>query len=872
MGDAPAPPAPRARRRSLFKLAALVAFLLVGLSVAAAIYTDVLWFRELHASGVYRTQLWTKVALGVAFGGGFALVLALNMWIVRRITPPDRIAKIPDQILSRYRATLQPYKARAFVAIVLGGGIVAGLRAASKWREYLLWRHGGTFGSREPVFSRDAGFYVFKLPYKQAFFGWAFGALLAITIAAVVAHYLRGGIRPQRRGERVSLQARAHLSVLIGLLVALKAWGYRLDMFGLLSSRRGVVSGASYTDIHARIPALRIMIVAALVSALVILINVRVRSWHLPVFGLAFLIGVSIGGGGLYPGLIQRLKVKPDERMLEQASIRRNILATRFAYGLDRVRSTDVLAKPGKLDHGDLAVANDTIQNIRLWAPDVLRSIYQNLRRGKQYYTFPSPADTDRYVLDGGVRQLMVAAREIAPSGLGPAAQTWVNTHLFYTHGYGLVASLADEISGDGEPDFVLRDIPVQATQRAPLVKRQAIYYGETAEVPFVIARTEQQELDHPTAAATGPGYATTTYDGTGGIRMNGFWKRAALAWRFRDLNVLISGAITDQSRFMFRRAIAQRVAQVAPFVRLDANPYPVLAGDRLVWLVDGYTTAASFPYAQPGSFASLSGGMVGGSGNYIRSSVKFVVDAKDGTVDGYVWDARDPVLQAWLRIFPGSLKPQRAMPLAVRQHVRYPEGLFRIQSGMFENYHVTDAGAFYQKEDAWLVARDPTFCLNATKACGASTVPPPVPPHYMIARLPGAPGAQFVLVRPFTPSGGRQNMVGYLAANSDPADLLVYELPRQQQVFGPEQVEATINQDPIVSQQIALWNQQHSKVIYGNLIVVPVGDAMLYIQPLYLRGEGSQIPELKRIVAVADGEVRMAGTLAEAVTLLVAR
>jgi hypothetical protein len=872
MADAPVTPAPRTRRRTLLKLAALVAVIVLGLSIAASIYTEVLWFRELHASRVFRTQLWTRIGLGIVFGGGFALLLASNVWVARRATPQDRIAKIPEQILTRYRATLRPYRGRAFALIVLAGGVIAGLGAASKWREYLLWKNEVRFGSTDPLFHRDAGFYVFKLPFLRAVFGWTFGALLAITIIAVIAHYLRGGIRPQRRGERVSLQARAHLSVLIGLLVALKAWGYRLDMFGLLSSKRGVVAGASYTDINARVPALKILIVAALVAALVILINVRVRSWHLPIFGLAFLIGVSIGGGGLYPGLIQRLKVGPDERTLEQTSIQRNIASTRSAYRLNAIRATEALAKPGRLDLDDLRVANDTIQNIRLWSPNVLRSVYQNLQRGKQYYRFASPADTDRYRLTTGTRQLMISAREISPSGLSREAQTWVNTHLFYTHGFGLVASRADDIFGDGQPNFVIGNIPIDSVQGAPAVPRPQIYYGETAEVPFVIARTEQRELDHPTAAPTGPGYTTTTYDGMGGIRMNGFWKRAALSMRFRDLNVLISGAITDESRFMFRRDIASRVSSFAPFVQLDGNPYPVLAGNRLVWIVDGYTTAATLPYSQPANFGTLSGGLVGGSGNYIRNSVKFIVDAKDGTVDGYVWDAKDPVLQAWLRVFPGLLKPASAMPSAVRMHARYPEGLFRIQSSMFENYHVTDAGSFYQKEDAWVVARDPTYCLNAAKPCGSSAIAPPVSPYYMLANLPGAPGTRFVLVRPFTPSGGRQNMVSYLAANGDPLDLLVYELPRQRQVFGPEQVEATINQDPVVSQQIALWNQQHSKVIYGDLIVVPVGDAMLYVQSLYLRGEGSQIPELKRVVVVANGRVQMAGTLAEAITQLLAR
>jgi uncharacterized protein len=876
MGDAPKP-APRSRRRTILLVAVLVAVILAVVTAAATLYTEVLWFRELRHANVFWTSFWTRLGLGAVFGALFALVLGSNLWIVRRITPPERVSKIPVEILSRYRATLKPYKYRAFAALGTFGGLLAGMRVASKWREYLLWGHAQTMGATEPVFGKDAGFYVFKLPFLRAVFGWTFASLLAVTILVVIAHYFRGGIRPQRRGDRVGPEARAHLSILIGLLALLKAWGYRLDMFGLLSSYRGVVSGAGYTDVHAKLPALKVLFVVAIVAAVLLLANARSKGWRLPVGALVLLVGVSFVAGGVYPGLVQRLKVKPDERTLEQPYIQRNIDATRLAYGVDSVASVPYQAA-GTLEARDVAPDVDTISNIRVWAPDVLQAVYLNLQRGKQYYQFPSPADTDRYPAGGGdarARQLMIAAREISPSGLSPDAQTWVNTHLFYTHGYGVVASRADDVVGGGAPDFVLRDIPTQPSQGAPQVSEQQVYFGEKAEIPFVIARTRHGELDHPSEDENGVGYATTTYDGTGGIPMDGFLKRAALAWRFRDLNVLISGAISDESRFMFRRQIVKRVSTVAPFLQIDGNPYIAVADGRLVWILDGYTTSNTFPYSQPSNFAGASAGLVGGTGNYIRNSVKFVVDAKNGTVDAYAWDEQDPVLKAWIEIFPGLFKPRTELPSSVLPHVRYPEGYFQVQSNTFANYHVTDAGSFYQKEDAWLVARDPTYCLNLAGACKASTTPPAMPAYYMLARLPGTSEARFVLVRPFTPGGaGRQNMVGYLAANGDPSvygRLVVYEFPRSGQVFGPEQVEANINQDPAVSQQIALWNQQHSKVIYGNLVIVPIGDTMLYVQPLYLRGEGSQIPELKRVVVVANGRVEMADTLPDALAQLLA-
>jgi uncharacterized protein len=398
------------------------------------------------------------------------------------------------------------------------------------------------------------------------------------------------------------------------------------------------------------------------------------------------------------------------------------------------------------------------------------------------------------------------------------------------------------------------------------------IYYGENEEVPFVIVGTDHGELDYPTSDPSRPGYATNRYDGAGGIRLNGFLKRAAFAWRFRDLNVLLSGAVKDDSRIMIRRQIVRRVKAVAPFLSVDSDPYIAEVGGRLVWIVDAYTTANRYPYSQTANFARASNGLIVGSGNYIRDSVKFVVDAKDGTVDGYVWDRDDPILKSWLDVFPGILKKRAEMPDAIKAHVEYAEALFGIQTDRFANYHVTDAGAFYQKEDAWLIGRDPTRCLNMAGACPGGAAPA-VPPYYMLARFPGDKEPHFVLVRPFTPGGsaGRQNLVGYLTANSDPGDygrLVSHEF--RDDVFGPEQVQANINQDPAVSQQIALWNQQHSKVIYGNLVIVPVGNTLLYVQPLYLRGEGSQIPELKRVVVVANGRVEMADTLPDALSLLI--
>ncbi|MFY9585818.1 MAG: UPF0182 family protein [Actinomycetota bacterium] len=864
----PKPPAIRSRRRSVFLAVVVVALVVVAAGIASSLYTEALWFDELGASTVFSTVLWTKIGLAAAFGAVFVVLLVGNVWIARRITSAERASQIPDEVLSRYRATLQPYAKLGSILIVALGALVAGSRAAGRWSDYQLWRHAVPFNRADPVLGKDLGFYVFKYPFLRFVFGWAVAALVVTIIAAVVAHYTSGGIRPQRRGERIAAEARAHLSVLVGLLVLLKAWGYRLDEYRLVFSPRGVVAGATYADIHARLPLLRGLVIVAIIAAVLLFLNARVRTWMLPIAASIVLGLTSAIGGGIYPAAVQRLKVRPDEQALERSSIQRNIVATRAAFGIDAVQH-HTHPGVGTVDARTVARDEATLDNIRLWSPDVLRSVYANLQRVKRYYQFVSPADVDRYEIDGTSRELTIGAREISPNGLSPDAKTWVNTHLFYTHGYGAVANGVEEVAPPGQPEFLLKDIPPDPGTGAPSVTTPQIYFGENAEIPYVIVPSDQQELDHPTSDA---GTVTTRYDGRGGISIGSFVRRAAFAVRFRDLNIVISGAINDRSRLMFRRQIYDRVSRVAPFVTLDGDPYIAIADGRLVWLLDGYTTASTYPSAQPSNFSAASGGLVPGSGNYIRNSVKFVVDAKDGTVRGYVWDPADPVLAAWTRIFPGLLQPRASMPASIARHVRYPQGLLRIQSEMYADYHVTDADTLYQKEDEWLVARDPTVCVNAATACRGGG-PPVVPPYYMLVDLPGV-GERFALVRPFTPAGGdRQNMVAYLAADGDDATygrLYEYDFPRARQVLGPEQIQASINQDPAVSQQVSLWNQQNSKVIYGDLLIVPLPRALLYVQPLYLSGAGSQIPQLKRVVVVANGRVKMADTLREALDELV--
>ncbi len=835
--------------------------LAIALGAISTFYTEILWFREVDAGAVFWASVWTRVGLGVAFGATFALVLLVNLWIARKITNPARMFSVTDAVLERYRATLQPYTKWLVIGGSIAFGVFAGSGATVKWREWLLYNNATDFpGKIDPLFNKNLGFYVFKLPFLQFVFTWAFSALVLTILVTAAVHYFMGGIRPQARGDRVAPEVRAHISVLLGLLVLLKAWGYRLDQFNLLYSDRGVVDGASYTDVNAQLPALRLLVVIAVICSVFFFLNARLKNWLLPIGGIALLALTSVVAGGIYPTAVQRLRVTPNERLREAEFIRSNIEATREAFGIDKVEIRSLDPKEA-LSAKQAAANRPTIENIRLWEPSVLVEQYISLQRITPYYEFLD-LDVDRYDFESGKRMVMLSAREVSPRGLSPSAQTWLNRHLSYTHGFGVVASRVDRVTTEGRPDFILENIPesppLVSEDGGPVVQEPRIYFGENNEVNFVIVRSAQKELDYP----KGESAAEYTYEGPGGIPLDSPLVRAAFAWRFRDVNLLISGAIGSESRIMFRRTVLDRVQRVAPFASFDSDPYITMVDGRLVWIVDGYTSTEMYPYAQRVDFGEVSDNGVTGVGNYIRNSVKFTVDAKDGTIRGYAWDEEDPILKAWMKVFPDLLKPKAALPASILAHVRYPEGLYKLQTDRYANYHITDPDNFYLKQDAWLVSKDPTQ---------SATAQPPVPPYYVLMRLPEEKELSFVLVRPFAPVG-RQNLSAYMVAHSDPENygqLVSYVLPRAESFFGPEQVEARIKQDPLVSQQLTLWDQSGSRVLYGNLLIVPIENSLLYVQPLYLRGEGSNIPELRRVVAVTGESVKMGDTLNDALSAI---
>ena len=861
-----------ARRRLIIIVVVVLAALLLAFTALSGFFVDVLWFREVRLSDVFWTVLRTKVLLGLTLGLTFFVLLFSNLWIVRRITPRYR-ALTPDQeIIERYRMQFEPYVRWLLPLLAFVIAFLVGVGATTHWETYLLWRNGAglTFGNPEPLFGRDPAFYVFSLPWLQYIQGWLFSSLVWVTLLTAGAHYVWGGIRPQAQGfgEKVSPQVKAHLSVLLGLIMLTKAWGYYLGQFDLLTSTRGVVVGASYTDVNAQLPALRILVVIAIACAILFLVNIRLRGWALPVIAVGLLALVSIIAGAAYPAFVQRFRVAPQEFQREQPFIEDNIEATRRAFLLDGITST---SRPvGDAVTSEDAQANDaTISNIRLWRPDVLRDNYISLQRFRSYYEF-NDVDVDRYVIDGQRRVLMISTREVSQAGIPEGGQTWQNVHLQYTHGFGAVASQVNAATTEGQPVFTLRDIPPIG---APALEGngQRVYYGEGApgDAAFVVVDTGTDELDYQGTATDDQAQATFSYDGDGGIPIGGLFQRALFAWRFRDVNLLISGLIQGDSRIMIYRDITARVPKAAPFLRFDGDPYSAVVDGRLVWIWDAYTTTDQYPYSD---FVDLSevaspsaqeqAPSLGGDVNYLRNSVKVVVDAYDGSLRYYVADPSDPIIQAWDLAFPTMFTDIDEASPDLLGHFRYPENLFQIQAFEYTNYHVTDPNVFYGKQDFWALPIDPTI---------AGSDQARMRPYYVLMRLPGEAEETFVLILPFTPLD-RQNMVAWLAAKSDPGpeygDIVSFEFPSGVNVDGPTQVFSRINQDARFSAERTLLGQGGSSIVFGDFLVIPLQDSLLYVQPVYVESnQPNAIPELKRVVVANGTQIGIGSSLREALT-----
>jgi len=839
--------------------------LVISISTIVGFYTDFLWFKEVQFEQVFWKTFSSKVLLALGFGVAFFILMLVNLLIVRRLMPvfirvgegPDPLEPVRAAITSFFRPLALAIS--AFLALLFGAGV------SGEWQRVLLAMNAVDFGSIDPVFSRDIGFYIFRLPMLKFIYGWAFSTLVVVLIATVAAHYLTGGIRPQSSVERVTSQVKAHLSVLMGLLALLRAWGYRLNQYDLLYSTRGDVIGASYTDINAELPALKLLVIISVIAGILFLVNLRFRGWALPLVGVGLWIAVATLAAGVYPFLVQRFRVEPAQFQKEEPFIARNIKGTRAAYGLDSVTVREH-AVQSDIDAKTLQDNAETVEDIRLQDPRILKVAYKQLQEIRPYYEFDD-VDVDRYKIGDGQRQVMLSVRELSLASLEDPS--WQNNHLFYTHGYGAVASPTNKTTASGQPEFLLKNIPPETSVPELKIEQGGIYFGERNR-EYSLVGTKQLELDYELQDQN----SLTSYKGKGGVQASSPLRRLAFAWRFRNVNLLISGLIQPETKIIYNRQIRDRLQKAAPFISFDADPYAVIADGRIVWLIDGYTTSAMYPYAQRTDFESrtlseqVGGPSVEGTGNYIRNSVKATVDAYDGTVRLYAWDEKDPILRAWRGAFPDLFTDKSQMPDVIRDHVRYPEDLFRIQSEVYARYHVTDGRTFFTRLDRWVIPRDPNFGESAAVG-GAQR--DEIQPYYVLMKLPGATKEEYVLILPFNPRG-KPNMVSYLAAKSDPDEygsLVDFRFPRTRQITGVGQIHSQINQTQEISRDISLLDQRGSNVAFGNLLVIPLGDSILYVQPVFLQAESNAIPELEFVILATQDRIVRGATLEEALALL---
>jgi uncharacterized membrane protein (UPF0182 family) len=875
------PDVPRRQRRvrttrgrvSLLVAAAVVFILIISLRGIAGFYTDYLWFQELHLTSVWRTVLGAKVGLAVLFTVIFFVLMWVNLAIADRIAPAFRPMGPEEELVERYHQVVGPRALLVRTAVAALFALIAGPSVAGRWNQWILFTNHVSFGVKDPQFHKDVGFYVFQLPFLKFLVDWLFASTIIILIVAAVAHYLNGGIRVQAL-QKVTPQVKAHLSVLLGVLALLKAAGYWLQQYELNFSTRGVVQGASYTDVKAQLPALKLLIVISLFAFVLLLYNILRRGWALPIIAVGLWAFVSIIIGAAYPAIIQQFRVSPNEQTKERPYIARNIKATRDAYALNNVQ-VNRFNYNASLTAGDLVTNSETIRNVRLWDPDILQKTYKQLQEIRSFYRF-NDVDVDRYSFDGRPTQVELSARDLNPGGL--PSQSWINSHLSYTHGYGAVLSPANAVTSGGDPQLLLKDLPPQAVQGAPPITKPGLYFGEDLG-GYSIVRTDQKEIDFTEANGTNH---LSNYDGTGGVQLNSWLRRAALSLRFGDFNPLISGAITSKSRAIYVRDIRDRVKKAAPFLKFDDDPYPVILNGRMYWIQDAYTTTNNYPYSQKANTERLpSGSGLNTSFNYVRNSVKVVTDSYNGTLKFYVTDNRDPIIRAYQKAFPKLFTDVSQMSPELRAHLRFPEDQFRVQTNMFGLYHITEPSAFYNKSDAWDISQDPGSgqvgaggaITQTTNAQGVvtSSREARMNPYYLLMRLPNEQSESFLILQPFVPtsqSDQRKNLSAFMIAKSDPNDygkLEAFVMPGDISVDGPALADAKINQAPDISREITLLNTAGSKVLLGNMLVVPINQSLLYIRPLYVQAVNTPQPQFKRAIVVYGDKAVMRNSLKEA-------
>ena len=846
-----------------FGILVILAILFTALS---GFYADWLWFKSVDFTSTWSTILGTKAFLFVLGGLLTALVVMANIFIAYKRRPLYVTMMVESDNLERYRSQVEPIRKGLFIGLSLAIFYFAGSASSQLWSTWLLFNNSTSFGVTDPQFNMDISFFAFRLPFWQSLISWAITTTVLAIIASAIVHYLYSGIRLQVQQDRTTVAARVQLSVLLGIVVLLKAVAYWFDRYALALKEGRLITGLTYTDVNAVLPAKAILTGIALVCAVLFFATIIRKSWVLPAAGTALLVVSSVLFAGLYPGAIQQFQVKPSESSKEAPFIQRNIDATRAAYGIEDVVINDYQATVST-NSGQLADDAATIANIRLMDPNVISSTFRQLQQIRPYYSFPQTLDIDRYTVNGVKRDVVVAARELNIAG--NPSRNWINDHLVYTHGFGFVAAFGNERDADGKPSFALGDLPPKGVLGE---FQPRIYFGENVPDYSIIGGVKTDtpvEFDYPDDTSPN-GQRNYTYTGKGGVPVGSLVNKAVFALKYQEQRILLSNLINTDSKILFERNPRDRVAKVAPWLTLDGDPYPALVDGKVLWIIDGYTTSAGYPYSRKTVLSdAINDTITSNTGassllrnqsiNYIRNSVKATVDAYDGTVSLYTWDEQDPVLKTWAKAFPNALLPKSAISKQLMEHVRYPEDLFRVQREILSSYHVRTAEAFYGGQDFWRIPRDPsTFGANA----GAQ------PPYYLTLQMPGTKAPVFSLTTPFVPRGGRENLIAFAAVNSDAGPnygkISVLQLPRNTNIAGPSQVASNFEAKPEVANSLSLLRRGGSDVVLGNLLTLPVGGGLLYVQPVYVQAtaNASAYPLLQKVLVSFGDQIGFDDTL----------
>jgi uncharacterized membrane protein (UPF0182 family) len=850
----------------LIGVVVLLIILLFSLKGVAVFYTDFLWFSNYHLDAIWKGVLLAKVELWVVFAAIFAIACYISLTIVNHQLPA--ITQQDDDLIQRYRATNERHPRISKIVITIIATLIVASQAPSEWKNWLLFKNYVAFPTKDPQFHMNAGFFVFRLPFIQFLISWSFLAVAVVFILTIAVAYVNGSLRLQGRGTRATSHLKAHMSVLLAVMALIKAIGYYFQRYQLDMSTRGYVEGASYTDVHAQLPAINLLIFISIVACGLFVFNIYRQGWVLPVLALGLWAFISIVLGAIYPALIEKFVVAPAQEQKEAPYIARNITATRYAMGLNSVAAEPYNA--GANTSSSVALANTSaLQSIALWGSTQPLQTFDKLQDIRSYYQFNS-LSIETYKVHGVTTPVIVGVRQINSSNL--PAQSWVNQHLQFTHGYGAALAEANTVSNSGNPVFDIGNLPPVSKGGVPTLQQPQVYYGEDMN-GYVIANTKQPEIDYQLRSGTS---VETHYHSTGGVQLSSIVKRAAFALRFGDINILDSSLLTSKSRIMFERGIVQRAQMAMPFLKYGSHPYPVIASGRVYWVLNGYTTSANYPYAQSANTSAVPSGsqLANGNYNYIRNSVKVVVDAYTGAMHFYVSDPSDPMIQSYEKAFPHIFQPLSAMNSQIKAHLRYPSNLLSVQAQMYGLYHVTSASNFYSAGNAWEVSASPAIGQIPSGTSGgfaslSSSSNSPMLPVYQMMQLPGTKSTNLSLVEayvPYSPSGSTQNLTGFLVGQSSPSNpyqLTTLITPNGQQIDGPNQITSRMTSQTAVSQELTLLDQHGSNVDFGSTSSIPLGQNLLWVTPLYVSSTSNPIPEIKEIVAAYGTNIAISPTIA---------